>query len=229
MMSWPVKCVCSLFMVMATIAAPPSSPSLDARPYIVTMNDVSVSGAYDAHAAVSRTTSTLSQTYPREMASIKHYYNRTMIGFSATLADAVVERLRENAYVHAIEPDGEVRALATLPWHLDRISQRRLPLDGVYNPAPERAGRPTVVYVVDTGVSPSHTEFKDASGVSRVIDGWNMLEDNVGWRDCNGHGTHCASGVAGRTCGVDPTAQIVSVRVLDCNGVGTYSDMIVCL
>ena len=82
------------------------------------------------------------------------------------------------------------------------------------------------MYVVDTGVSPSHTEFQDATGVSRVIDGLNMLEDNVGWRDCNGHGTHCASGVAGRTCGVDPTAQVISVRVLDCNGVGTYSDMI---
>ena len=111
-MSWPVKCVCSLVVVMTAMATPPPSaaPSSAARPYIITMNDVSVSGEYDAHAAVSRTASSLSQTYPRTMASIKHYYNRTMVGFSATLADTVVERLRENAYVHAIEPDGKVRA-----------------------------------------------------------------------------------------------------------------------
>ena len=56
-----------MFMTVV-MGATPSPPAT--RPYIVTMNDVSVSGEADAHAAVSRTTSTLSQTYPREMVSI---------------------------------------------------------------------------------------------------------------------------------------------------------------
>jgi subtilisin family serine protease len=39
-------------------------------------------------------------------------------------------------------------------------------------------------------------------------------------QDCDGHGTHISSIAVGRSVGVAKEANIVGVRVLDCNGTG---------
>jgi cerevisin len=48
-------------------------------------------------------------------------------------------------------------------------------------------------------------------------------EDDV---DGNGHGTHCAGTIAGKTFGVAKKANIIAVKVLDAGGGGTVSDVI---
>mgnify|MGYP002149067652 CR=1 FL=1 len=44
------------------------------------------------------------------------------------------------------------------PWHLDRINQVNLPLDGNVSPG-ALTGAGINIYVVDTGVLPTHEQF----------------------------------------------------------------------
>jgi subtilisin family serine protease len=44
--------------------------------------------------------------------------------------------------------------------------------------------------------------------------------------DCNGHGTHVASTVGGTTYGIAKAVKLVAVRVLNCSGNGTSSEVI---
>ena len=44
--------------------------------------------------------------------------------------------------------------------------------------------------------------------------------------DCNGHGSHVAGIIGGRTFGVAKQVHLFSVRVLNCQGTGAWSDVI---
>ena len=104
-------------------------------------------------------------------------------------------------------------------WGIDRIDERVPNADG-YLSMPGR-GQGTRIYVVDTGVLTTHTEF-----TNRISSGFSAVVDGNGTSDCNGHGTHVASSAAGTTYGVANLATIVPVRVLDCDGFGSTSDVI---
>ncbi|MEY2627822.1 MAG: hypothetical protein RJB08_1581 [Actinomycetota bacterium] len=114
------------------------------------------------------------------------------------------------------------RSIPTRAWGIDRLDQRALPLSGtVSRPT---SGRLVDVYVIDTGVYAAHNEF-----ASRVVQGRNTIEgatDPTNTSDCNGHGTHVAGTIAGRTLGVAPEATIIPVKVLDCIGSGTLAGVV---
>ena len=107
----------------------------------------------------------------------------------------------------------------TPSWGLDRIDAATTPLDNSYSYVNTGAG--TITYVIDTGVYSSHS---DLSG--RVISGYSAVADGNGSEDCNGHGTHVAGTIAGRTYGVAKSATVVAVRVLDCAGSGYASSVV---
>ena len=104
-------------------------------------------------------------------------------------------------------------------WGLDRTDQRALPLDGQIARAGSGAG--VHVYVIDTGVYASNTEF-----AGRVISGFTSVADGRGTSDCHGHGSHVAGTAAGSTFGLANEATIVPVRVLDCSGSGSTSGVV---
>lgn len=114
-------------------------------------------------------------------------------------------------------------------WHLDRINQAQLPLDGnsVHGPL---TGEGVDIYIVDTGVRPTHEQV-----TGRVLPGIDIPTDNGSEKvspatsDCDGHGTHVAGLAAGSTVGVATQARLIAVRVLDCNGDGEVADVVTAL
>ncbi|MFP5367092.1 MAG: S8 family serine peptidase, partial [Actinomycetes bacterium] len=127
-----------------------------------------------------------------------------------------MESLKESADVASVELDsrGSI-AGSTSIWGLDRVDQRS-GRDGQYSFDSEGAG--VNVYVVDTGLLMSHSEFS-----GRVPASWNAINDGHGVNDCNGHGTHVAGTAAGTTYGVAKKANIIPVRTLECDGSGWSS------
>lgn len=120
-----------------------------------------------------------------------------------------------NSRVTLFEEDASVQATQSgaglNQWGIDRIDQQSLPLDDSYTYKTDGAG--VTVYVVDTGVRTTHTEF-----TGRIPNGFDAMGDGNGYEDCHGHGTHVAGTVGGTQYGVAKNVTIVPVRVFGCAG-----------
>ncbi|WP_082576081.1 S8 family peptidase [Arthrobacter sp. Soil762] len=127
-----------------------------------------------------------------------------------------MESLKRSEDVASVELDTPVSISgATSIWGLDRVDQRS-GRDGQYSIGNEGAG--VNIYVVDTGLHVSHTEF-----FGRIPATWWGVHDGNGINDCNGHGTHVAGTAAGTTYGVAKKASIIPIRALECDGSGWAS------
>ncbi|MCX2970948.1 MULTISPECIES: S8 family peptidase [Streptomyces] len=149
-----------------------------------------------------------------------HVYEDVLNGFSAELSDGQLAKLRSHPAVQAIEEDQKITASATqhnATWGLDRIDQRNRPLDGTYTY--NNDGSRVTAYIIDTGIDTSHPDFGNRA--RNVFDAF-----GGNGRDCNGHGTHVAGTVGGKTYGVAKNVELRGVRVLNCQGSGSYSGII---
>jgi len=112
---------------------------------------------------------------------------------------------------------------ATGEWHLDRIDQPTLPLNGGITLPPDVPNANTSdqswIYVVDGGIRATHTELHPR--VSVIYNEYPQLSTS-----CDNHGTHVASLAAGKTTGVNPKASVFDVRVLNCDGDGSFAALL---
>ena len=153
-----------------------------------------------------------------------HYrYQTALQGFAATLPAQAVEGIRRNPNVQFVEEDGVAFAIGTQTdppsWGLDRIDQRNLPLDDLYDYNTTGAG--VRAYIIDTGIRPDHVEYN-----GRVTSGYDFIDNDNNTADCHGHGTHVAGTVGGTNVGVAKSVALVGVRVLSCSGSGSWSQVI---
>ncbi|MEU0881041.1 S8 family peptidase [Lentzea sp. NPDC005914] len=155
--------------------------------------------------------------------SVKHTYSTALNGFSVTgMSERQARRLAADPDVEFVERNtvATIQETQSNPtWGLDRIDQANLPLNQKYT-YPTTASNVTT-YVLDTGIRKTHTEFE-----GRASDGYDFIDNDPVAQDCQGHGTHVAGTVAGKTYGVAKKAKIVAVRVLDCNGSGAWDGII---
>ncbi|WP_336317648.1 S8 family peptidase [Streptomyces lavendofoliae] len=149
----------------------------------------------------------------------RHLYQRVLKGFAADLTPGQLTALRADSRVLSIEEDQKVSSTATqtnAPWGLDRMDQRS-GRDGTYTY--NRNGAGVTAYIIDTGIDTAHADF--GGRARNVFDAF-----GGSGQDCNGHGTHVAGTVGGTTYGVAKGVQLRGVRVLDCQGSGSFSGII---
>jgi len=130
-------------------------------------------------------------------------------------AQGAVKYVEPDMTVHMI-PEIEGDNIEAATWGLNRIGADQR----------SRAGGSATVFVLDTGVRISHTDFGGRAAPSLDMTGDDPKEcgsDLSCAGDVQGHGTHCAGTAAGESFGVAPAAAVRSVKVLSDQGSGSWS------
>ena len=186
--------------------------------YIVVLNTDYVGDAA-VRPEVESEASYLSAVYGGKVHSV---YADAFKGYAARMTKEQAQILSEDERVMFVEEDTLVSVSANqanAPWNLDRIDQRNMPLDTNFSYNGDGTG--VHVYVIDTGVRVTHSEFGGRASFS-----YDSVNDGQNGNDCHGHGTHVAGTVGSATYGVAKNAYIHNVRVLPCSGQGALSQII---
>lgn len=195
-----------------------------AAPLIEPMAGTAIPGSYIIKLKEGASDAAVQDTIKGLKASPKHVYrSKKFKGFSAELNSAglkTVQSLPEVEYVeqNAVFSINDAVTQENVPWGLARISSRSKDAKTyVYDSS---AGEGTCSYVIDTGIYVQHSQFEGRASFLANFAGDNRLEDG------NGHGTHVAGTMGGKTYGVAKKTQLFAVKVLNSGGSGTTAGVI---
>ncbi|MGW7521275.1 S8 family peptidase [Streptomyces sp. NPDC054796] len=210
------------------LAAAPGAQSAPTGDLRLAPSDTAISGSWiavlkDGSASKAATKATARDLAAEQDARITEVYGSTIKGFAAKMSKAEAAELAADPRVAYVEQDAEVKLNDTqsnATWGIDRIDQRDLPLSTTYTYNTTASN--VTAYIIDTGIRTSHSEFSGG----RATVGTDTIGDGQNGQDCQGHGTHVAGTVGGKTYGVAKAAKLVAVRVLNCSGSGSTSGVI---
>ena len=149
-------------------------------------------------------------------------------GFAAEVSRSGLEQLLNDPNVEKVYPDREVHATLTdsVPL-INATAAAAITVNGK-----NVTGANHAVCVIDTGINYTHSDLGNctsseftAGSCSKVVGGYDLVNNDNDPYDDNGHGTHVAGIVAahGAPKGVAPDAKIVSMKVLNSAGSGQSS------
>jgi subtilisin family serine protease len=190
-----------------------AAPATDAIPgqYIVVFQD----HVADAPGLAQR----LAQQHGADVLFI---YEHALKGFAFSGSAQAAAALERNPIVAYVEADQVVTTVSggtqsNATWGLDRTDQRALPLDGLYSYVTTASN--VHAYILDSGIRYNHDDFD-----GRAVFGFDSFGSDGS--DGNGHGTHVAGTVGGRTWGIAKGVTLYAVRVLNNSGSGSVSGVV---
>ncbi|CAH1238821.1 PCSK9 [Branchiostoma lanceolatum] len=188
--------------------------------YIVVLRDMS--SREEIEAVVRGFRATAGRAGPAFENEVDVILDQVMTAFVARLSPSALRLMQAIPGVDFIEEDQIFEKQQAVPWHLDRIDQKDLPVNGQFSATGDGSG--VDVYVLDSGIRYSHEEFEGRASFAG-FDAFDPAGTNQG-QDIDGHGTHVAALVGGKTYGVARNVQLKSVRVLDEQGRGRGSTIL---
>ncbi|NXP18783.1 PCSK9 convertase, partial [Scytalopus superciliaris] len=147
--------------------------------------------------------------------------------FLVRMSSDVLDMALKLPHVKYIEEDAFVFA-QSMPWNLGRIVSPQ-PSSGAYSPP--NKGELVEIYLLDTSVQSTHREIEGRV----LLTGFESVpeEDSTHVHSkaskCDSHGTHVAGVLSGCDAGVATGAKVLSLRVLNCQGKGTVSGILMAL
>jgi subtilisin family serine protease len=219
------------FCLAALASAAAAQPVVSGTRVIVTLKDATDFAAFERDFSADERTRRPTAAYHRRgvLGAIMRlershgfradaFFSRALNGFSAALTPAQVEALARHPMVERIEADEPISlfpirtAAQEVDWGITKINA-----DVSSTASGDGSGSVTGVhvYVIDTGVDPTHPDINLVNHVSFI--------PNEANADCNGHGTGVAGIIAAKdngdfTVGVAPGAPVTGVKVVGCIG-----------
>lgn len=199
----------SLWILVFTIAIVPAALAAGQGKYLVRLDD-----------RLPVPAATMAKKLGRAHGvEVTHVYSSIFNGFAFTGSPKAARDISRSRYVSRVEAAPEFRVMYTtqtpIPAEgLDRVDERAGafgPLDNAYTY--NETGYGSVIYVLDTGVSP----VPELAG--RIIGNTSYVPNDPTTTDCGlngGHGTMVATVAAGSTHGVAKQASIVNMKVIRC-------------
>ncbi|RPI74566.1 MAG: hypothetical protein EHM45_18390, partial [Desulfobacteraceae bacterium] len=145
---------------------------------------------------------------------VKKTYKNVFNGAAVEVSRETLEKIKQLAYVEAVYPDQEVKA----------VLNESVPLigaDKVWNEF-GLTGQGVKVAIVDTGIDYKHADFGAYTSFPnpKIVGGYDCINNDNDPMDDYGHGTHVAGIVAanGALKGVAPQASLMAFKVLNASG-----------
>ncbi|XP_012877665.1 PREDICTED: proprotein convertase subtilisin/kexin type 9-like [Dipodomys ordii] len=128
---------------------------------------------------------------------------------------------------HRISP--QWNQFLSIMWNTRRVSSEWDELNSFNH---RNKDNPVEVYLLGTSIQPNHMEIKGRINISNFerVPKEEWQSTSARWiqqeRNCESHGTHLAALVNGQSVGVAKDIKIHSLRVLNCQGKGTVSGIL---
>jgi len=149
--------------------------------------------------------------------SVEHVYTTALKGFSATIPQARLIKVKGDSRVQFVSEDRVVEAFTqTTPTGISRVNA----------PVNPNKGTGIGVAVIDTGIDLTHPDLQ-----ANIVANKSCVRGKRTGNDDNGHGSHVAGTIAALNntvgvVGVSPEAKLIAVKVLNSAGSGTWSSVI---